>query len=198
MDLSGELRNKIYRCCLVLEDRIDIDMGQLIDDVTMASREVEFDDGCNPWSDLGESEASSQLLRVSKEVFAETYTILYRENSFYVHNYATLDTLLKGFAPYAACVRDFIFRYGSSDYNKKIEASFVSGFQSLKHLRLLGTRLNPFRSLLFRAYMHRYHNCPPAFPRIEHLQLPQTLPDLSECFIKSVLDSKIIHVIPQV
>lgn len=84
----GQLRNKIYRYCFVLDERIDIEMEQSIDNDTMARRCVE---GANPWwTKLDKPEASAHLLRVSKTVFAEAYTILYFENSFCFDGHATL------------------------------------------------------------------------------------------------------------
>ncbi|QDS77631.1 hypothetical protein FKW77_002594 [Venturia effusa] len=129
MDLSGELRNKIYRSLYVLDRRIDLG-GNIYRSSTRAPEYPHYYDV--------RADASSQVLRVSKQLYREGATILYGENRFYVRGPDDLTRVSHAAGgELAAFIKDLVICYSSRQRFGTFENGPFTRFTGLQKLVFL-------------------------------------------------------------
>ncbi|KAE9969375.1 hypothetical protein BLS_005400 [Venturia inaequalis] len=125
MDFSGELRNKVYRNLFIFDDAIDLDTGIIVTEPLMGQRTIEEYNityllGIRP-KDFTDPKrklrypASSQILRVSRQLYEEGASILYGENRFYVDNVDDLKRIGASGEQRLVYVKNLVVRCGKKE-----------------------------------------------------------------------------------
>lgn len=109
--------NKIYRYCFILDEWIN-GHGDTYNQYLRV---------CN------ECEASSQLLRVSKQIYREGISILYAGNKFYAPSYGKLNFRTAPWARHTFQIRDLKIGY---NHRQVYDPDIFHAFPNLKRLHL--------------------------------------------------------------
>ncbi|RDI87756.1 hypothetical protein Vi05172_g2595 [Venturia inaequalis] len=162
MDLSGELRNKIYRYCFVLDAFVNASSKGNMWTYYYRHKEV--------------SEASSQFLRVSKTIYREGSSILYGENRIYAQDYNDLKAIVGRIGLNALYVRELKLDY---DPDTVCLSRMFAGFHNLNTLYF--TRGNEVEENTVLHAQHTLGLCPQVQSRdFGLITKPEDLPRFSK------------------
>ncbi|KAE9963400.1 hypothetical protein EG328_011452 [Venturia inaequalis] len=200
MDLSGGLRNKVYRNLFIFDDKaIDLATGIIVREALMGQRTVEEDDisywfGCRR-KDFTDPKhklrypASLQILRVSRQLYKEGASILYGQNRFYVDNVDDLKRIGASGEQRLAYVKNLVVRCSSKKDVQIQTPSPLISFSSLEHLTIITG---------FREYYNEDDWVSPFNRQLDqfdegskvsasHPRLPAKLPLFSRLFLLSTI-----------
>ncbi|KAE9967639.1 hypothetical protein EG327_011375 [Venturia inaequalis] len=206
LGLCPQLRNKVYRNLFIFDKAIDLDTGIIVREALMGQRTVE-EDSITYWSDIRPRDftdpkhklrypASSQILRVSRQLYEEGASILYGENRFYVDNIDDLKRIGTSSEQRLVYIKELVVRCSfKKDIQIEIPSPLIS-FPSLQDLTFITGFCEHYDPFISDFTFAEKLDGPDEGSKVSmsYLRLPAKFPSLSRLFLYNTIVERGVEV----